>query len=141
MNRRLGNVNGDELLLKTIAKYEKMDHNEEQIAKEEFERHRGNLKFKRLNEGELYEDGDNFDSHVLRFKIILNPYDLLDKLQNGETIDSDDSSESEQEEEEKPEELKMMGKKDNSTLLTNKRLLLKRTSPELSTPSTSTDDD
>jgi hypothetical protein len=48
------------------------------------------LKFKRINEDEPYEDGENFDAHV-GFKFIANPYQLLEKI--GLSLGSDSESE------------------------------------------------
>ncbi len=53
------------------------------------------LKYKRINEDEPFEDGDNFDSHIGKFKLITNPYALLEKMETDLS-----SSESEIEEEE-----------------------------------------
>ncbi len=59
------------------------------------------MKFKRINEDEPYEDGDNFDAHVGKFKLITNPYELLEKQETAaEDSDYMSSSSSESEKEE-----------------------------------------
>lgn len=65
LNKRLAKVNHDELLLKTISKYEDENEKEEDLQiKEAYDQQLQKLKYKRINEDEPYEDGDNFDSHI-----------------------------------------------------------------------------
>jgi hypothetical protein len=58
------------------------------------------LRFKRLDDEEPYEDGDNFDAHI-GLNFISDPYELLNKMADGLSLGSD-SSESEDEEVSKP---------------------------------------
>lgn len=43
------------------------------MIKENYDKFRDKLKFKRINEDEPYEDGDNFDDHI-GFENITNPF-------------------------------------------------------------------
>lgn len=68
MNRRLAKVNHEELLLKTLAKYDVEKEMIERLEKEDKEKfdqlRKDKLKYKRIDdeqEGADYEDGDNFD--------------------------------------------------------------------------------
>ena len=83
MNRRLGKVDHEELLVKTLAKYDDEEAQNEIkqaiMIKETFTQQKEALKFKRLKDDEPYEDGDNFDAHVGKFRVITNPYQLLEK--------------------------------------------------------------
>ena len=54
-------------------------------------------KFKRLDDDQPYEDGDNFDAHV-SLKVISNPYEMFEKHQ------TDESDEEEIPDIQKPEE-------------------------------------
>jgi hypothetical protein len=106
LNKRLAKVNHEELLLKTLAKYDDEEQArkeaEDRQIKESFARQRDQQKFKRLDEDQPWEDGDNFDAHV-GLKNIANPYDMLEKMSIGS-----DSSEGEEEEGvEKPSEHKL----------------------------------
>jgi len=79
LNKRLGKVNHEELLLKTLAKYEDSDEKARDMEiKNAYNEQIKKLKYKRINEDEPYEDGDNFDEHI-GFSNITNPYDLLEK--------------------------------------------------------------
>lgn len=104
LNRRLSKVNHEELLLKTLSKYDDKDEKEreEKAIKESYDKQMEKLKYKRLNneDGE-YEDGDNFDKHVTssRFQTIDDPYALLNKMEKGLDLESD--SESDEDESEK----------------------------------------
>jgi hypothetical protein len=51
------------------------------------------LKYKRINEDEPYEDGENFDEHI-GFKNITNPYELLEKDLDRFSLGSSNSSSS-----------------------------------------------
>jgi hypothetical protein len=63
------------------------------------------LKYKRIDDDEPYEDGDNFDDHI-GFQNITNPYELLDKQMDQFSIGSDsDSNDSDAESD--PEESKI----------------------------------
>lgn len=66
MNKRLSKVNHEELLLKTLAKYEDPDEKVRDLEiKESYEKHVSNMKYKRINDEDgQYEDGDNFDKYV-----------------------------------------------------------------------------
>ena len=64
------------------------------MIKESFERQKERLKFKRINEDEPYEDGENFDSHVGKFRVISNPYELLEKMETADEDDADVSDDS-----------------------------------------------
>ena len=101
LNRRLAKVNHDELLLKTLSKYTSNNENEkeqDELIKKSYEEQMGKLKYKRINDEEDYEDGDNFDKHVGQgFMIISNPYDLLNQeFQSGLNLDSSDESDDEE---------------------------------------------
>lgn len=100
MNKRLAKVNHDELLLKTLAKYEDKEEQERDLAiKESYDHQMERLKYKRINdENGEYEDGDNFDKNVTKkgFQNISNPYELLEMMEKGldlgpESSDSDNS--------------------------------------------------
>ena len=121
MNRRLAKVNHEELLLKTLAKYEDKEEEAatEQACKESFDKHKERLKYKRINEDEPYEDGDNFDKHI-GFKFIADPFELLKKLEKGEDVIESESSESEAED----------GIKKPNEEEAKKRMELKRKRPE-----------
>lgn len=65
---------------------------EEKLIKDSLNFQKEKIKYKRINEDEPYEDGSNFDSHVGKFKLITNPYALLEKMETDLS-----SSESEEE--------------------------------------------
>ena len=103
LNRRLSKVNHDELLLKTLAKY---NDDPEEKARDEAaikEAYKQKVKQSRMineEDGEQ-ENGDNFDRHVTNgrsFQMISNPYDLLEKM--DQALDLGSSSESEEDEQE-----------------------------------------
>jgi hypothetical protein len=66
------------------------------MIKESIEYQKEKLKYRRINEDEPYEDGDNFDSHIGKYKYITNPYALLEKMET-DLSSSDDESESDKE--------------------------------------------
>lgn len=87
------------MLLKTLSKYDdeeaaiaqQMKEAEDKMIKESYERQKEKLKFRRINEDEPYEDGDNFDAHVGVLKSISNPYDLLEQIEKGLSLGDSDS--------------------------------------------------
>lgn len=96
LNKRLSKVNHDELLLKTLSKYDEDETVSQQLEakliKESIDFQKEKLKYRRINEDEPYEDGDNFDSHIGKYKYITNPYALLEKMETD--LSSSDESES-----------------------------------------------
>ena len=71
---------------------------EDEYIKQKYEQYREKLKYKRINEDEPYEDGDNFDDHVGKLQVITNPYEFLKKEPTKDQSDqSEEKSESEEE--------------------------------------------
>jgi len=66
LNKRLAKVNHDELLLKTLAKYEDEGEKErdKEMIKMAYKDQMERIKYKRIDEDEPYEDADNFDEHI-----------------------------------------------------------------------------
>lgn len=65
LNKRLAKVNFDELILKTLSKYEDQEEKvKDEAIKEYYNKSLQNIKCKRLSDDEPYEDADNFDSHI-----------------------------------------------------------------------------
>jgi len=102
LNRRLAKVNHEELLLKTLAKYnddpDEKARDEEAVRAAYRQRLRQTWTLNDEDEGE-YEDGDNFDRYVTSgkaFRLISNPYELLEQMEKA--FDLRSSSESEEEE-------------------------------------------
>lgn len=99
LNKRLSKVNHEELLIKTLSKYDEdeteVELKQAQLIKDSFDRQKERLKYRRINEDEPYEDGDNFDAHVGKFRVITNPYELLEKMETADEDDGLDESSSE----------------------------------------------
>eukprot|EP00347_Sterkiella_histriomuscorum_P019157 403342728 len=142
MNKRLAKVNHEELLLKTLAKYDKdkdVEQRENDYIKESYEQHKERLKYKRINDQNGgYEDGDNFDRDIgtvygrkkggKAIRNIDNPYEFLEQMANDETGEGseDDHEDSDSNDEGDANEPIKTGK----DLLNQFKLPLKRKQPE-----------
>lgn len=97
INKRLAKVDYQELLIKTIAKYEDKELINKDDIKQDFKDKVKN-KNKLIDEDEPYEDGENFDQYV-GFKNIVNPFDLLNMDNNDNLSDSSSGSNKEEQKE------------------------------------------
>ncbi len=81
-------------MLKTLSKYDNEETEskdlEAKLIKESIEFQKEKFKYRRINEDEPYEDGDNFDSHIGKYKYITNPYALLEKMETDFSSSSDE---------------------------------------------------